>query len=145
MWIFSSTTFKRRRTTRSTSWNCPKGRWTSAERLSTFRLVSIFAIENLSSRRWTTIPAPLVSYSVHEGKHFLFQLWVDYFLSWFTMGPVWSSSPATKVLHVFANHWFPRNKLRYYVKNYNPMRCKDSNSQCLNYLSPPVTNTLLGC
>ena len=30
-----------------------------------------------------------ISYSVHEGKHFLFQLWVDYyFLSWFTTEPV---------------------------------------------------------
>ena len=28
------------------------------------------------------------SYSVHEGKHFLFQVWVDYFLRWFTMEPV---------------------------------------------------------
>ena len=43
---------------------------------------------------WSTLiegneqPATLVSYSVHEGKHFLFQVWVDYFLRWFTMEPV---------------------------------------------------------
>ena len=41
---------------------------------------------------WSTLvewdEQPLVSYSVHEGKHFLLQLWVDYFLSWFTMGLV---------------------------------------------------------
>ena len=45
-------------------------------------------IENFSRRRWTTLPAPSVSYSAHEGKHLLFQLWVDYFLSWFTTGQV---------------------------------------------------------
>ena len=45
-------------------------------------------MEHFSIRRWKNIPAPLVSYSVHEGKHFLFQLWVDFFLSWFTTGPV---------------------------------------------------------
>ena len=27
-------------------------------------------MEHFSRRRWTTIPAPLVSNSVHEGKHF---------------------------------------------------------------------------
>ena len=40
-------------------------------------------------RRWTTILAPLLSYSVQQGKKFLFQQWVDYFLSWFTAGAVW--------------------------------------------------------
>ena len=39
-------------------------------------------------RRWTTKPAQSVSYSVFEGKHFLFQLRVFYFLSWITTGPV---------------------------------------------------------
>ena len=56
-------------------------------------------MEHLSRRRWTTIPVPWGSYSVHEGKQFLFQLWVDYFLSWFTTGLVGCSSPDTKVLH----------------------------------------------
>ena len=46
-----------------------------------------WCMEHFSRRRWTTTLAPLLSYSVHEGKHFLFQLWVDYFLSWFTTGP----------------------------------------------------------
>ena len=36
-------------------------------------------MEHFSRRRWTTIPAPLVSYCT-----FLLQLWVDHFLSWFT-------------------------------------------------------------
>ena len=42
----------------------------------------------LSTRILTTITVQLLSYSVHEGKHFLFQLWVDFFLSWFTTGLV---------------------------------------------------------
>ena len=44
--------------------------------------------EHFSIRRWITLSALSVSYSVHEGKYFLFQLWVDYFLSWFTTGKV---------------------------------------------------------
>ena len=39
----------------------------------------IQATEHFSRRRWTTIKAPVVSYSVHEGNNFLFQLWVDFF------------------------------------------------------------------
>ena len=47
------------------------------------RSVSI-GMEHFSRRRWTILLAPSVSNPVHEGKHFLFQLWVDFFLSWFT-------------------------------------------------------------
>ena len=50
------------------------------------RIVSHSAL--LKSRRWTTIPAPLLNYSVHKGKHFLLQLQLDYILSWFTTEPV---------------------------------------------------------
>ena len=45
-------------------------------------------MENFRRRRWTTIPAQSANYSVHEYKHFLVQLWMDYFLSWFTTGSV---------------------------------------------------------
>ena len=45
-------------------------------RLLQVQIVQI--MEHFSRGRWTTIPAPLLSYSVHEDKHFLFQLWVDY-------------------------------------------------------------------
>ena len=44
------------------------GRWGSA--LDVKPLTQ--AMEHFSRRRWTTIPAPLLSYSVHEGKHFCF-------------------------------------------------------------------------
>ena len=47
-----------------------------------------YVMEHFSRRRWTNILAQAVSYSVHEGKQFMFQLWVRYFLSWFTMGSV---------------------------------------------------------
>ena len=45
-------------------------------------------MEHFCKRRWSTKPVLLVSYSIHEGKHFWFQLWVDYYLSWFTTWPV---------------------------------------------------------
>ena len=76
--------------------------------LTTYKCVSNFSpryvMEHFGRRRWTTIPAPLVSYSVHKGKHFLFQLWVDVFLSWFITGQVRLFGPVTKVLHAGTSH-----------------------------------------
>ena len=47
-------------------------------------------MQHFTRRRWTTILTLPVSYSVHKGKHFLFQLWLHKILNLFTMGSVHS-------------------------------------------------------
>ena len=64
------------------------------------KLWSVLFMEHFSRRRWTTILARSVSYSVHEGKLFLFQLWVYNFD--LLQGQYGCSSAATKVLHADA-------------------------------------------
>ena len=41
---------------------------------SIFVAYFLYSMEHFIRRRWTTTLAPLVSFSVHEGKHFLFHL-----------------------------------------------------------------------
>ena len=67
---------------------CYSESWQTLVGSGKFNLSQIcFSMEPFSRRRWTIITGLLLSYSeVHEGKHFLFQLWEDYFLCWFTTG-----------------------------------------------------------
>ena len=72
--------------------------------------VSPWVMEHLSRRRWATIPAISVSYSVCEVIGFLVNLCVHHFLSWFTTRGRYScSSPSTKVLHGWVRLAFERS------------------------------------
>ena len=56
-------------------------------------------MEHFSRRRWTTIPAPSVSYSVHEVNFFCFSCECTISYVDLLQGLYGCSSPATKVLH----------------------------------------------
>ena len=72
--------------------------------------VSPWVMEHLSRRRWATIPAISVSYSVCEVIGFLVNLCVHHFLSWFTTRGRYSClSPSTKVLRGWVRLVFERS------------------------------------